>query len=303
MINIGFFGVGSYLTSQPYINNGIKSRFSFNIFSSANEAGALDDIAQDVSIYTDIQDFTKNVDKVIVDNPKGENIFNHLTYFIKNSLDILLLQIYYLDVQQARTLLKLSSEADTQLYAGSEHLFHPVFVTALEKEKASLFIEFNRRYGRTKQNIPQERLLQWLTDDLSMILYAAHSPVRRFFASGANIFTRHIDLVQARVEFQNGDTANLFLGPEIDREEQRITFYQSKKIIPLNLLDEQMDLPQKANDFVLPMSVGRKTLIEAFLHNFITGTSSSTNLPRMDETWYESLKLAREIVGRITRYY
>ncbi len=297
MINIGFFGVASYLTSQLYINNTLKENCECSVLVFDATSEPIDQLPQQIKTYVDIEAFTRNVDKVIIDNAHGADIFEPISFCIKRSLDILLFQTYFLDALQARTLLKLSAEADTQLFAGSAHMFHPAYISAIHAEKPAPYVEFNHRYLAGEADVPQEQIFHWLTDDLSMILFAAASPVRRFFTTGINIYHRYIDLFQTRIEFQNGNTANLFIGPASVTGEAEMIFYNYNKIKNIDLLKENTS---GEPGYLVP---DRKALVTAFLQSFLAQDTENVAPLRMDETWYESLKLARDIIERATRYY
>jgi predicted dehydrogenase len=115
------------------------------------------------------------------------------------------------------------------------------------KVKNPWFIESHRLGPFTGRGIEVDVVLDLMVHDIYIILSLVNSKVKQFQAVGMPILTRYTDIANARIEFENGCTANL-TASRISKEKIRKTrIFQPDGIFLIDYLSQKLSFSKKAD--------------------------------------------------------
>ena len=122
--------------------------------------------------------------------------------------------------------------------------FNPVFIELQNRcELAPNFIEIHRmgqfNPGRGTE-IPV--IHELMIHDLDMAQYLIKSKIRDIRASGTSVLSDEIDIVNARIEFENNAVANITCSRIEPMKMRKIRLFQKNKTISMDLLNHQAEI-------------------------------------------------------------
>ncbi len=248
MIKIGIFGAGRFgrihmalLKDMPefelvgfYDNDEVRARETeletgLKRFSSEDEliaaCQAIDIVSSTPSHYYLAQKSIRRFKHVFIEKPVTVNI------------------------EEARTLFSMSTEAGVKVQAGHVERFNPAFLEAYAHISNPIFVESHRLVEFTKRNEAVSVLEDIMVHDIDIMLQLINSPIKKISANAAGILDGTPDLVNARIEFENGAAANL-TASRLAVKNMRITrVYQKEASISINFLENKTGIISKKAGF------------------------------------------------------
>ena len=113
------------------------------------------------------------------------------------------------NLEDARKLVTIAEEEDRVLAVGHIERFNPV-MKALEKQVGyPRFIEAQRLSPFPKRSLDIGVVLDLMIHDIEIILHLVGAPVSSVDAVGIPVITKHEDIANARLRFENGAVANI----------------------------------------------------------------------------------------------
>lgn len=104
---------------------------------------------------------------------------------------------------------KLANEANIILQVGNHERFHPALQPVISTLKKPVFIEIVRNLGPDRHREGEVLFEEFLIRDIDMVFYLNKSNVQRVSAIGVPLRSDLTDLVNTRLEFDNGCVANI----------------------------------------------------------------------------------------------
>lgn len=112
-------------------------------------------------------------------------------------------------IAQADALIELEEKHGAKIQVGHIERFNPALVAAEPYLGEPLFIAAERLSGFSKRVTDVSVVLDLMIHDIDLILSLVKSEVRSVVASGASVFSKELDIANARLEFQNGTVATV----------------------------------------------------------------------------------------------
>lgn len=113
------------------------------------------------------------------------------------------------DVAQAARLEALADARGVILQPGFLERFNPAVAFLREHAPRPRFVESHRLGGYKGRATDVDVVMDLMIHDIDIALLLIDAPVRDVRASGTPVLTGHIDIANARLEFEGGATANL----------------------------------------------------------------------------------------------
>ncbi|MFN5182586.1 MAG: Gfo/Idh/MocA family protein [Bacteroidota bacterium] len=244
MIRLGIFGVGRFgqihlkqlseikefelvgiYDSNEELSEQVSNEFGIKKFASAEElievSDALDIVSTTESHFSIAQ--------------KGIRAFKHL--FIEKPVTV------HLD--QAKILFSMAKEAGVKIQVGHVERFNPAFLNGLRFIKSPVFIESHRLAEFKKTNKNVSVLEDIMVHDIDIMLQLVDSPIKKINATSVGILNGSPDIVNTRIEFDNGCTASL-TASRLAVKNMRITrVYQKDASISMNFLENKTGIITK----------------------------------------------------------
>jgi len=224
-------------------------------------------------------------------------------------------------LQEAEALIQMSRDHNIKVQVGHVERFNPALLALGNMPLQPMFIEAHRLAMFNPRGTDVSVVLDLMIHDLDIVLSMVNSPVSRVDASGVAVVSDTPDIASARIEFENGCTANLTASRISLKQMRKVRLFQRDAYISLDFLDKTAQvvrLSDHANAFPennaameFPSNNGVKYLfldtpsiasgnaiqmeLEAFAESILHGER-----PRVDiQDGYLALKLAYQIIDSI----
>ncbi|MDI3503400.1 MAG: hypothetical protein PWP64_336 [Candidatus Cloacimonadota bacterium] len=149
-------------------------------------------------------------------------------------------------LEEAYTLLELAEKRKLKIQVGHIERFNPVIMRVESEIKDPLFIESTRISTFHKRGTDVPVVLDVMIHDIDLILSFVNSPIKDIHASGIGLFTKSIDIANARIEFENGAIANVTSSRVSLKLERKIRFFQKDSYITLDFQSKQAKVIRKS---------------------------------------------------------
>jgi len=224
--------------------------------------------------------------------------------------------------EEARQLMVFADEAGVKVQVGHVERFNPAFMAAQPFITNPMFIEAHRLAQFNPRGIDVPVVLDLMIHDIDIILSVVKSNIRRIHASGVPIVSDTPDIANARIEFDNGCTANLTASRISMKNMRKTRFFQRDAYISVDFLQKKVDIirmqdvPEDLSDplaFVIDLGENKgkkqiilenpeikdtnaiKTELESFYHAIVNNTMPPVTI----NDGYEALNVAYQILEKI----
>ena len=138
----------------------------------------------------------------------------------------------------------VAAAAARGLVLGVGHLerFNPALVAVRERITAPRFIDCDRLAPFKPRGTDVDVVLDLMIHDLDIILSLIDSPVAEVRASGVPVLTGGIDIVNARVEFENGCVADITASRVSAKSMRKLRLFQPDCYLSIDFQDRSVDL-------------------------------------------------------------
>jgi len=155
------------------------------------------------------------------------------------------------ELWQAYDLLDLADKKKLKIQVGHIERFNPVILKVENEIKDPLFIESTRISTFHKRGTDVPVVLDVMIHDIDLILSFVNSPIKNIHASGIGLFTKSIDIANARLEFENGAIANVTSSRVSLKLERKIRFFQKDSYISLDFGAKEARVVKKSPKLML----------------------------------------------------
>ena len=158
-------------------------------------------------------------------------------------------------IAEAEEIIALANEYGVKGQVGHVERFNPAFIATREMIENPMFIETHRLAEFNPRGTDVPVVLDLMIHDIDVILSVVKSPVRHVHASGVSVISDTADIVNARLEFENGCVANLTASRISLKNMRKSRFFQKDAYISVDFLEKKCevvkmkDAPENPGDF------------------------------------------------------
>ncbi|MBU2019533.1 MAG: Gfo/Idh/MocA family oxidoreductase [Bacteroidetes bacterium] len=145
-------------------------------------------------------------------------------------------------VQEAKTLISLTTEAGVKVQVGHVERFNPAFIQAKPFLDQPMFIETHRLAQFNPRGTDVPVVLDLMIHDIDIILSVVRSKVKKISASGVSVVSDTPDITNARLEFENGCVANLTASRISMKNMRKSRFFQKDAYISVDFLTKETEI-------------------------------------------------------------
>jgi predicted dehydrogenase len=209
---------GFYETSDS-IAEYTKDIFSVNRFPDVDY---LIEVCDLIDITTPDDDCFEWCEKAI---RKGKHVFIEKT--LANS------------IEEAKELVKLIKESNVKFQVGYAERFNPAYAVLQSLSPKPVFIEAKNIIPADQRPSNQNLLFDLMASDIDIILSIVKSEVKNISAISASVISDSDDMINARIEFNNGCVANITWGRLSVSPVHQMLFYESGKFISMDFISKK----------------------------------------------------------------
>ncbi len=212
----GVYDINQNLTRDLAQQYGVTA---FSSFEQALEAAPVVDITTPGSTHTAL------VREAIV---SGKHVFVE--------------QLVSSTLKEARTLQKLVGEAGVILQVGRIERFNPAFKASLPYIQRPVFIEVHRLTPYQSRGTDVSVVMDLMMHDIDLLLSLVKSNVKKIHVSGSPLVSEKADIVNARIEFENGTVANMTTNRLAFKASRKFRVFTQDNFVSINLLDKTTEV-------------------------------------------------------------
>lgn len=304
MIKSGVIGVGHMGKHHARILSEIPECKLVGICDIDKDTGVKIANKYNCSYFSDIKELLSTTDAVIISTPTNThrniaiqalNMGNHI--FVEKPIS--------LDLKEADDIMETAKRNKLILQVGHVERFNPAILASKKLVQNPLFIEAHRLspfYGR---GVDVSVVLDLMVHDLDIILNYIKSPITYISAGGVPVLTNHIDIANARIEFENGAIANINASRVSLMKLRKIRFWQKFSYVSVDTLNRKISVfhREMKNNKVeikeedIDVSTEEPLLLQN--QSFINACNGKTEVEVTPNEARASLALAHKILEKI----
>jgi len=146
--------------------------------------------------------------------------------FLQNNIDVLIEKPITQTIEEADNLIRLSESKNLIVQVGHLERFNPAIVALKRIVKNPMFIESHRLSIFQGRCTDVSVVLDLMIHDIDLILNFVGSEIIGIHASGVPVVSEHVDIANARLEFENGCVANVTASRISTKNERKIRLFQ-----------------------------------------------------------------------------
>lgn len=211
-------------------------------------------------------------------------------------------------MSEASQLVKLVQESKVKLHVGGMERFNPAFQSLTHQELKPVFIEAHRLEAIPPKGEEMNVILDLMIHDIDMVLQVVKSEVKQIAASAVAVVANTPDIVNARIEFDNGCVANLTASRIAMKPLHEMRLFQKDAYLALDLCNALAQIVQASPSVESFLSAsaleppgdqeGNTTRQE--LLGFLAAVRNNTRTAVNEIDGYRAMEVAHQILQKIT---
>lgn len=164
--------------------------------------------------------------------------------FLERSIPVLLEKPIAATREEGAEIVRLAQRHGAILQIGHVERFNAGVMALAHRIRAPHYIEAQRMGSFVERATDVDVVSDLMIHDLDIILSLVDAEIRHISAIGASILTEHVDIANARLEFDNGAVANVVASRVSDQTTRRIRVFQSGRYLSLDFVKQTLDLAE-----------------------------------------------------------
>lgn len=197
--------------------------------------------------YIDHKALFGNVDAVSIAVPTPVH-FVIAKDFLKKNIDILIEKPITETTKEADELIHLAESRDLVIQVGHLERFNPAIVALKDIVKKPMFIESHRLSIFQGRCTDVSVVLDLMIHDIDLILNFVRSEISAVYASGLPVVSEHVDIANARLEFESGCVANVTASRISTKNERKIRLFQRDAYVSVDFSKKEITAIQQTGD-------------------------------------------------------
>lgn len=145
-------------------------------------------------------------------------------------------------IQESQEIVNYAKKCGLVVQVGHVERFNDAYLAAKPYLDNPLFIEAHRLSEFNPRGTDVSVVLDLMIHDIDIILNMIHSPIKQINASGVPVISETPDIANARIEFENGATANLTASRMSIKKMRRMRVFQPNAYIAMDFLEKKADI-------------------------------------------------------------
>ena len=211
--------------------------------------------------FADYRDLLTRVQAVSVAVPTAVH-FQVARDFIDHGIDVLLEKPMTTSLEEAEVLVARAEEQQRILQIGHLERFNSAVAALNGLLVNPLFIDSLRFSPFLERASQVDVVLDLMIHDIDIMLSMIQSEVRSIRAVGVPVISSHLDIANARIEFQNGCVANITASRVSQNRMRQIRIFQGSGYITIDFLSHRMRVHKRNENSDKPGVVTEEVEIE-----------------------------------------
>ena len=198
-------------------------------------------------------------------------------------------------LEEAQELSKIAKEKRVKFQIGHIERFNPAVLAVRDIIRNPKFVESHRLAPYNPRGTDVDVVLDLMIHDLDLILTYVKSKPIRVDAVGIPVLTDKIDIANVRIEFEEGEIANVTASRVSVEKMRKIRMFQKDTYISIDYLRKEVEVYIKRDEVILPyfpLVDKDKEPLRLELEGFIKAIMEDADPPVTGEEGLKALSLA-----------
>jgi len=306
-LKVGVVGVGYLGSIHARIYQRMSNVILAGVMDTDVEAGERIATECGCTFIRDVGQMLDQVDAVSVVVPTS--VHREITEpFLENRIPVLLEKPVAHTLGDAEAIVELARQTGTLLQIGHLERFNAGVVRLAAELDRPRFIEVHRLGEFVARATDVDVVTDLMIHDIDIVLSLVPSELRYISAVGARVITDHVDIANARLEFENGAIVNVTASRISSKKFRRIRIFAESCYLALNFEDQQIDVarpgPRPEEGGFAPivtesLHVTPRPPLDAELEDFVDCVRTGRDPVVGGEAGVRALQVAHEVRQRI----
>ncbi len=189
-----------------------------------------------LKVFSNVDELLNIVDAVNIVTPTPDH-FTSAEKAINNDCHIFIEKPITDEIEQAEKIIQQANEKNIILQVGHIERFNPALLALEDVKMDPIFIESHRLASFNPRGTDVAVILDLMIHDLDLILSLVKSKPAKIDASGVGVISKHIDIANARIQFENGCVANITASRISAKKMRKMRIFQQDAYISLDFTD------------------------------------------------------------------
>lgn len=189
---------------------------------------------------SDFNDLPDDIDAVSVVVPTSFH-YAVASVLMERGIHMLLEKPIAPTVEESEKLVQLAANNQIILQIGHLERFNAGVMKLAELAGSPRFIEVHRLSEFVVRATDVDVVTDLMIHDIDIVLSLMQSPLVNVAANGTRVITDHVDIANARLEFQNGAVANVTASRVSRAQMRRIRVFSDQHYLGLNFATQQLE--------------------------------------------------------------
>jgi len=197
--------------------------------------------------YTDARELLGNIDAVSIVVP---TIYHSdvARPFLEKGVHMLMEKPIAPSYEESRALVELAERAGVIFQVGHLERFNAGIMALAERARNPRFIEVHRLGPFVERATDVDVVTDLMIHDIDIVLSLVRSNISNIAATGIPVLTEHVDIANARIEFENGAVANVTASRVSNKKLRRIRIFGAEHYYGLDYIDQKLEMVRSEPD-------------------------------------------------------
>jgi predicted dehydrogenase len=234
--------------------------------------------------------------------------------FLQNGIDVLIEKPMTTTLEEAERLIEIAETEGRLIQVGHLERYNPAVMAIEEQIQAPMFIEADRLSIYNERGTDVSVVLDLMIHDIDIISSFVKSKIIHLHAAGMPVISEHVDIANARVEFESGCIANVTASRISNKNERKIRVFQKNAYFSIDFARREISIIEKSEaeeetaalipgmtsrQLCFPQADALQTEIEAFVNAVRTREKPLVS----GEVGRNALKIALTVMKKIRATY
>jgi len=234
-LSIGVIGVGHLGKLHSKMFKEIRNCYFVGVFDANPEQAKLVADKFEVKSFNSIDELLSNVKAVSIAATSTAHYEVAKKCFEKN-IHVFVEKPITTAIEEGEELVRLAKEKNLKFQVGHIERFNPGLLSLESFISDPMFIQSDRLAQFNPRGTDVAVVLDLMIHDIDIILSFIKSDVKQIDASGVTVVSDHIDIANARIQFENGAVANVTASRISQKKMRKMRIFQKDHYISLDFI-------------------------------------------------------------------
>lgn len=239
-LRVGVVGVGYLGKFHARIYSSLEGVELVGVADTNAETARKIAAEYDTQVFDQPEQMLGKVDAVSIVVPT----IHHLAVarpFLENGVHMLMEKPIAPGIEDGEKLVALAEKAGVIFQVGHLERYNAGFMELVKRARGPRFIEATRIGGFVDRATDVDVVTDLMIHDLDLVMALVRSPIRSLGAIGVPVLTEHVDIANARLEFENGAVADVTASRVSAKKQRRIRVFGKNSYHALDFADQQVE--------------------------------------------------------------